>query len=463
MPKSAGAVRQAIGEVLGKFPPDPTDPETGERIVSAHTRGGVGRNHPEPPKVLDDLRFYTAAEVAALTPEVIDWAWRDYLAHGTITEIVGPPKAGKTTLVLELIRALVNGQPFLDRPTAGGPVVVLTEQGPASLRAVLVRTGIADRTDVHLLLCRDVRGRRWSDVVATAHAYCTTVGARILVVDTLPAFAGLGGDAENSAGEALAAMEPLQAAAADGLAVLVNRHRRKGVPGLGSGDIADEGRGSGAFSGAVDVILSLRRPAGGTRPTVRELVSASRFDETPERLVVELADGRYTALGEDAAVESAEAREKVLLLLDEVSSGLPMARLEEATGKTRQTLQRVVDDLVRTRDLERTGSGKRGDAYRWRRTDAGSGALIRFPSVSSHGAWAETVGDPGAVSAQAGSPYGGEPAVGQKATPDSGAIAAADSDGVICHAYHDHQTRHARGRDGAFHCPICSPEEGPTP
>lgn len=464
VPKSPSAVRQAIGEVLAKFAPDPVDPETGARIVSAQTRGGVGRNSPEPPKVLDDLRFYTAAEVAAMTPEVIDWAWRDYLAHGTILELVGPPKAGKTTLVLELIRALVDGQPFLDRPTAAGPVVVLTEQGPASLRAVLVRTGIADRGDVHLLLHRDIRGRRWGDVVATAHAYCTTVGARILVVDTLPAFAGLAGDAENSAGEALAAMEPLQAAAADGLAVLVNRHRRKNLPGLsgGSGDIADEGRGSGAFSGAVDVILSLRRPAGGTRPTVRELVSASRFDETPEKVVVELRDGRYIALGEDAAVESAEAREKVLLLLDDVADGLSMARLEEATGKTRQTLQRVVDDLVRTRDLERMGTGKRGDAYRWRRTDAGPGSLIRFPSVSSHGAWAETNRDPGAVSAQAGSPYGGEPAVGQKAMPDSGADGAADSDHVICHSYHDHQLTHGRGRDGLYHCPTCSPEEGPA-
>jgi hypothetical protein len=475
VPKSPAAVRQAIGEVLAKFAPDPTDPETGERIVSAQTRGGLGRKNDAPPAVLDDLPFHTAAAVLAMTPEDVAWEWRDYLAAGTVTEVVGPPKAGKTTLVFGLVRAYADGDPYLDRPTARGPVVVLTEQGPASLRAVIGRCGIGERDDIEFLLHRDVRGRRWPDVVETSVHRCGSIGARLLVVDTLPAFAGLAGDAENSAGEALEAMAPLLAASSAGVTVLLNRHRRKGVPGQGAGDIADEGRGSGAFSGAVDVILSLRRPSGGGRPTVRELVSASRFDETPERIVVELRDGRYVALGEDAAVESAEAREKVLLLLDDVPEGLPMARLEEATGKTRQTLQRVVDDLVRTRDLERLGSGKRGDAYRWRRTDAGSGSLIRFPSVSSHGAWAETFGDPGAVSAQAGSPYGGEPAVGQKATPDSGAVAAAEStpdsgagERTVwlreCRTYPAHVAKQPGHRQtpSGWTCDACYPEEDPA-
>jgi hypothetical protein len=87
-------------------------------------------------------------------------------------------------------------------------------------------------------------------------------------------------------------MAPLQeAAAGDGLAVVVLRHDRKS-----GGDVGDSGRGSSAFSGAVDVVLQLSRPEGQSRPGVRALKSLSRFDETPETLVIELTEAGYVAL-----------------------------------------------------------------------------------------------------------------------------------------------------------------------
>lgn len=432
-PKTADEVREAIGDAEEKFERDPIDPETGRPIVSAHRTVGMGRKHSRPPEVIPELAFYTAAQVSAMTPEAIDWAWRDYLAHGTIVEIVGPPKAGKTTFVFGLIRAYATGQPFLDRMTGGGPVLVLTEQGPTSLRAVLERTGVAERDDIHVLLHRDARGREWPDLVATAVARCDDLGARLLVVDTLPAFAGLLGEAENNAGDALEAMEPLLHAATDGLAVLVNRHRRKNS-GFGVTDIADEGRGSGAFSGSVDVILSLRRTAGAGRPTVRELVAASRFDETPEKLIVELLDGRYVALGDDAAIETAEARSAVLERLDDAPSGLTLADLVDLTGKSRQTLQRVVNDLERTRDVERHGTGTRGHAFRWIRVDESAQGMVSAQTL----------------------PLKGDRVSGQKSTghslpPDAGSWAHP------CRAYEQHRSEHFDTPRG-WSCRQCHPE-----
>lgn len=396
-PKTEDEVRRAIGQAEEKFEADK---------VSAQRNGGLGRNQRKDPEVIEGLTFRSAAEVTAMTPEVIDWAWRDYLAHGTIVELIGPPKAGKTTLVFGLIRSYVAGQPFLDRPTGGGSVVVLSEQGATSLRAVLVRTGLTECPDVHLLLHRETRGHEWADVVESAVARCREVGARLLVVDTLPAFAGLAGDAENNAGDALEAMEPLLHAAADGLAVLVNRHRRKGL----SADIADEGRGSGAFSGAVDVILSIRRKDGGSRPTIRVLAAASRFDETPEELYVELEEGgHYVALGNDAAVEAAEARRGVIEAL-EIRADQTLGELTKSTGKSRTTLQRVIADLERTRDVGRNGGGSRSNPYRFYLVDD----------------------DSGFVSAQTPTPYGGEVNGGSGQTtvssPDCGDYMAHRSD-----------------------------------
>lgn len=425
-PKTEAEVRRAIGDAETKFEADELDPETGRPIHSAHGAGASGRKQPRPPEAIEGLPFHTAADICGMTPEEVDWAWRDYLAHGTIVEIIGPPKAGKTTLVFALIRAYVEGLPFLDRQTVGGPVVVLTEQGATSLRAALERTGIAGRSDVHFLLHRDVRAHEWPDVVETARLRCIAVGARLLVVDTLPAFAGLSGESENNAGDALAAMEPLLAAAGDGMAVLVNRHRRKG----GADDIADEGRGSGAFSGAVDVVLSLRRKPGTGRPTVRVLAAASRFDETPEELYVELEEGRYVALGDDAAIEAAEARAAIVGALD-AQDGQSMAELVDATGKSRQTLTRVLADLGRTGDVERRGTGSRGHPHRYH--------LVRDAQ--------------GIRSAQWSTPYGGEDPMGKDDPLTSSAVWS-----TPCRDYVAHQSHHHRTPTG-WACRVCDEED----
>lgn len=362
--KTEDEVRRAIGDAETKFQRDPV---TGRQSLSDHARGGLDR---QTPTVIEGLVFHTAAGIAAMTPEEVDWAWRGYVAHGAITEIVGPPKLGKTTIVLGLVHAYVNQRHFLGRWTSGGPVVVLSEQGPASLRGALTRMRLDDRDDVHILLYRDTRGHDWPDVIASTLGRCSEVGARLLVVDTLPAFAGLAGEDENSAGHALEAMDPLMTAAAEGMAVLVNRHRSKGP----ARDIADEGRGSGAFSGAVDVILSLRRKEGGGRPTIREIHAASRFDDTPEKLVIELEEGEYVSLGDDSAVESSEARTGVLDALGD-STGLTETELVQTTGKSRQTVRRVLADLMRTGDVDRSGPGNAHHPYRFSAGEGGPGGL----------------------------------------------------------------------------------------
>ena len=59
---------------------------------------------------------------------------------------------------------------------------------------------------------------------------------------------------ENDAAEALRASRPLQQAAQSGLGVIATCHHRKGGGALG-----ESRRGSSAFGGAVDIIVSLTR------------------------------------------------------------------------------------------------------------------------------------------------------------------------------------------------------------
>jgi hypothetical protein len=178
----------------------------------------------------------------------------------------------------------------------------------------------------------------------------------------------LRGDAENDAGWALGAVAPLQEAAAqDGLAVVILRHERKS-----GGEVGNAGRGSSAFGGAVDIVLRLRRPEGTARPGIRVIDALSRFDETAETLVVELTDGGYVAHGDQAAVATAAAR-TALLAAAPRSEG-DAAREDElvrAAGVTRTLAQNVIAEHLAAGRLRRGGEGKKGNPYRYWCPDTG--------------------------------------------------------------------------------------------
>jgi hypothetical protein len=240
------------------------------------------------------------------------------------------------------------------------------EERPATFLEALRRAHLETREDLHILHWHDVKGLPFPVVAAAAVARCKHVGADVLIIDTISQFAGLRGDAENNSGDALAAIEPLQMAAAQGLAVLVPRHERKG-----GGEVGESGRGSSAFSGAVDIVVSIRRGEGQAKPTVRVLHTLSRFSETPETLVMELTDTGYVALGTAGTVAILEAERALLdrLPYGESAALALDAALEGVTPRVSRTIaQTAVKNLMSINRIQRVGKGKKGDGYRYFRT-----------------------------------------------------------------------------------------------
>ena len=309
--------------------------------------------------------FKTAKQVAEATPARTDWTVYPWAAKGAITEIDGKIKAaGKTTLVSHMVAAKLDGAPFMGQPTSKGPVVWLTEQMDASLRKVLERAGLTEREDLHILPWYAAAGMPWAQVAKAARGKAGEVEADMLVVDTLGQFAGIRGDGENSAGDALDAMKPLQEAAAGGLAVVFTRHERKG-----GGEVGESGRGSSAFGGAVDIILSVRRAEGNVRPTVRVIESLSRFDETPDKLVVELTERGYRSLGDATAFAEKEAEGAILEALPS-KPGNAMVTADVLDKLKEQDIKRTVatNALAKLSDagvVLRVGEGKKGNPYRY--------------------------------------------------------------------------------------------------
>jgi hypothetical protein len=307
------------------------------------------------------LNFRTGADYSANEGQGVEWIARGLVAKGAITELGAKVKAGKTTLILAMIRATLDGSEFLSQPTLKTSVLYLTEQPVSSFYQALERAGLLGRQDLSVLHFTDTRGHAWPAVVSEAVTRCKQIGAVLLVVDTLPQFAGLTGDRENNAGDALEAMGPLQAAAAEGIGVLLVRHERKS-----GGDVGDSARGSSAFAGAADIVLSLRKPEGNAPKTRRLLQSVSRFSETLNDLLVDLTHGAYVALGERHETAIKDAKDLVFAAAPQLEAeAIDLRELGKTTSVSRVTAQRAVDELVRDGLLNRIGEGKRGNPFRY--------------------------------------------------------------------------------------------------
>jgi hypothetical protein len=322
-------------------------------ILSAPLRDEVGQKR--------KLRFMSGAELAGSTDEAVEWIVPGYVARGAISEIGAKVKAGKTTLIAALVRAAADGEDFLGFPTLKSSTVYLTEQPAVSFRQTLARAGLLGRSDFHLLLRSDVPQISWPEVVAAAVDECKRVGAKLLVIDTLPQFAGLPGDSENNSGDALAAMQPLQHAVALGIAVIWVRHDRKA-----GGDVGDSGRGSTAFGGVSDILISLRNPEGKIKRNVRILKAKSRFAETPAELVIELTEKGFVALGDSQCGAVKEAKEATVAVVPiSEAEAMTVKELAKLVEIPRTTLQRCLEELVAEGNIVRVGDGKRASPFQY--------------------------------------------------------------------------------------------------
>ena len=314
-------------------------------------------------EVLPEIPYRTPLDVAANTSDRPDWLVPGYVALQAITELDGKIKSsGKTTWATHLVAAVLDGGYFMGQRTRKTKVVYLTEQTAGSFREALTRAGLIGRGDeLRLVFRRDVGGMKWPDLIATVAADARRDGYGLLVVDTLGKLAGI--VEENAAGEASSAMVPLQDAAHDGLAILVCRHERKS-----GGEVGESGRGSSAISGDVDVILQLRRPEGHQPGTRRVIESLSRYSETPDKLVVELTEDGYLVLGDSDAVALGDAVRIVSGLIGgefDRKEGWSLDELAEDGEIPRATVRRAVRELKGRREVTESGSGKRGDPYRY--------------------------------------------------------------------------------------------------
>ena len=296
-----------------------------------------------------------------------DWLWRGYLARGSVTLLTSLWKAGKSTLLAHLVKAMGTGGDLAGLPVAAGNVLVVSEESAALWAGRRDKLGIGDHA---LFYIRPFLGRpnpaEWNDFIRHVAEMVRQRDLALVCIDTLSALSP--SDDENDAAKMLAVLTPLHRITEAGAAVLLSHHPRKGDGGEGQAS-----RGSGALPGFVDIILEMRRVKPvekGNRQ--RELTAYSRFDETLGELVIELAgDGSaYSSLGSPA---DADRQTRLQTIREQLPAEPPGLTADELLtrwpeGAAKPGLRTIREDLSEGSKAGRwsmEGAGKRGDPFRF--------------------------------------------------------------------------------------------------
>ncbi len=229
---------------------------------------------------MPDLPFRTGFDVAADNSSI--WINEPWAATQAITLLHGTEKgSGRTTFALHLIRSVLEGSEFLTRRSVQGSVVLLTSESPASLgRAILARGyNHLFLNRLHVLHYQESLDVSWPKLIAAAVDRCTTVKARLIVIDRLNAFAGREVMDGSRQVDADYVMQPLLKAILRGVGLFA-------VWDLPS-DNTSQGRiPDTPLDPFVDIKVHLEQVGDHTRERV--LLTKSRFDETPRKSLIVL-------------------------------------------------------------------------------------------------------------------------------------------------------------------------------
>lgn len=337
-----------------RTPLDRKQNETGDdELVSCHGGGANDRKQ-------NNLEFKSVQTIIEECGDEPDWIAHGFIARDWLTDLAGPAKkSGKTTLVMYLVRCILDGRPFLDYLTTKTNVVYLTEQASSVVEAIKKASLDKDNEGLSILQWKDTRDRSWTDLVEEVVQHAKDVDAGLIIVDTLNRFAGLKGEDENNAGAVAEVMAVLMAAAQEhNVAMLSIRHANK----------EGKARGSTQFDHDVDALFELQPYGGNGNENMRVLEGIGRSDDIPSKLSIELRDDGYHNLGSGDSVRfkmAVRAIREVVSTNAETPTHGPalLEKVRDEYGVAEKTGRRALAWLCDQGDLVRTGEGKRGEPH----------------------------------------------------------------------------------------------------
>ena len=371
-----------------------------QSLISGAAEGGVKslplRPIEEVAKETDTMEE-TAETLVSGVKRPGGWIWGSYIARGAISMLAGSPKIGKSSLLFSLLHVMKDGGIFFDTKVELGKAIILTEERHETIKEKVKLYGPLPHVDI--LMRSDIvsRGKPWQEVVTNLVTYCSRNVADMIIIDTFPEWADI--KEENSSGEMLEKLRPLQLLTDKGIAVMIVVHHRKTA-----GDHGSQVRGSSALYGFTDTLLEIKLDQQGNRILSLE----SRFQKLPDPAIVGRDDaGHVMKIEKKKATPSNSAKSSpksqsqgtksqssksqtsspppkspqphpkvenavyptgvMGQICEFCNNGIPMDldSLLTLTEMPVKQLETLLERAVQRGSLRRTGTGKEGAPYLW--------------------------------------------------------------------------------------------------
>ena len=354
---------------------------------------GAGEKH-----VVFDLAAEDAVDYLSSAPADPPFVLEGLIYRGTVTQLIGVIKSGKSTWLFTLLRNLLDGKPFMGQKTETMSVLYVSEQPRSSLSKQMIAAGLDKkfRARLHVVDISKLWSKPWADnsaynnktgettyVEGRASAIrklAAKIDAGLVIIDTFPRLAQITEMA--SIGEMNEAMESIAPIISDGRAIILGWHDRKA-----GGVIFEAAAGTAASGGAMDMMIRLQRiPGAKTTDRTRSLEATGRFDcFAADGIAIQLNQDAsdYKVMGEAEVAAKLNTEALIQAALDEV---LPeslsfneikeklaeKARASRLAPPARSTIQAALSGRLENGFISREGKGTKKSPYLFKSTEVKS-------------------------------------------------------------------------------------------
>jgi len=321
------------------------------------------------PEPTEDKGYMTLAELYELPEEDIDWVVDELIPRGSLSLLIAKPKVGKSSILRELIRSILLGEPFLGRTVIQGKVIYLAlEERKPSLKKFFKKMRVPATDDLAIVFYR-----KDCPDLGKLEKMIQQVQPELVVIDTLGRFSTI--EDFNDYAKVNKFVVPLAELCRErNVAVLATHHSKKGA----NEDTGDSTLGSTALFGIVDTLLCMRKNSAGTRT----LESEQRYGEPMEETIVEMnKETKRYSLG--LAVEEVRNRDLAALVLEAIGDKEVDQNAIKKSVKD-SGWHSCLKKLVEQGQVERLGRGGKNDPFRYRVAEEGS-FTVPNPLIESEG------------------------------------------------------------------------------
>ena len=298
-------------------------------------------------------------ELLAEPPESVSYLVEGLLPSGGISLWGAKPKVGKSVAVRNLARCVARGEPFLDRATHQGVVILLALEEKRSEVANHLRSMGLTNEPLHIHTgAAPATSKEGLAALANVIAVYQPV---LVVVDPVLKLVRVRDSSDYA--ELTRELEPvIELARKTGCHIAVTHHLGKMAR-----DGGDDVLGSTAIFGAVDTLVLFRR----RKDNLRTLETIQRYGKDQEEVLIPLdaETGCISVGGSLSEMKMAEARTAVLELLATVAEGeegFDQNTIRSQAGVQTALAYNALQALFKEGLVTRTGAGRGGSPYLYR-------------------------------------------------------------------------------------------------